>query len=230
MSRKPVIPATEIGKCLRAIREKAGLSQAELAFRLGLNPERGQAYVSALEVGRVKHPEFPTVVAFIRACGAKWEEFCDLYDPPTVPEADTTEIDQTSFSESDKKQLKHKLRMEVYKYDSRTTRWVKGKPMAPMVQKQARKRFESCRSQASIIELAAKRMLDYEEFPNTDYVGYLLLARRMLSLLRRGKRPGQLEDMPTVLNLVEQWRLSPMVTEKLRAVAVEQYLRLTAQN
>ena len=194
---------------------------------MGLGGKCSKSFICNLEAGRIRNPEFLTVIRFVRACGAKWEEFCDLYDPPTVPEVDTAEIDRTSFPDSDKKQLKHKLRMEVYKYNSRTTRWVKGKPMAPEVQKQARQRFESYRSQANIIELAAKRMLDYEAFPKTDYVGYLLLARRMLSLLRRGKQPGRLDDMPTVMNLVKQWRLNPNVVENLRETVQAQYRKLT---
>jgi len=66
---------TEIGKLLRKVRENCGLSQTEVAKRIGLSAKTGHAYISRLESGKVKNPLLLITLLYLRACGASWVEF-----------------------------------------------------------------------------------------------------------------------------------------------------------
>jgi transcriptional regulator with XRE-family HTH domain len=66
---------TEIGKLLRKAREKSGLSQTEVAKRVGLSAKTGHAYISRLESGIVKNPPLLIALLCLRVCGEPWPEF-----------------------------------------------------------------------------------------------------------------------------------------------------------
>ncbi len=84
---------TPFGARVRAIRERCGLSQQELAARLGVSG----AYLSALEHGRRGKPTFALVQGIIHALGVIWDEadelvrLADLSDPRVV--VDTAGLD-----------------------------------------------------------------------------------------------------------------------------------------
>ena len=65
----------EIAKLLIKVRQKANLSQTEVAKRIGLSLKSGKGYISHLEKGRIKNPPIGTIMLFLRACGASWVEF-----------------------------------------------------------------------------------------------------------------------------------------------------------
>jgi transcriptional regulator with XRE-family HTH domain len=226
MSRKPVKPKTTAGKCLRALREKAGLTQVELASQMGLSPNRGQAYIGKLEVGP-DDPVFLAVVRFIRACGVKWEDFCALYDPPPNPRVDTREIDKSSLTPADKRTLKQRLKQQVYRYESRTARWPKGKPMAPVVQKRAQGRFEKYRRQYGIVEMAARRFLEQQAFPVTELFAWLDITQRIFSVLRGYPEPEWATRLEQIAKLVEERKMNRLILERLKEVVVVQFAGLT---
>ncbi len=64
-----------MGEILRKIREDAGLSQTELAERIGLSSKTKDSYISHLEKGRLKNPALGVILLYLRACGASWVEF-----------------------------------------------------------------------------------------------------------------------------------------------------------
>jgi transcriptional regulator with XRE-family HTH domain len=84
---------TPFGARVREIRERRGLSQQELAGRLGVSG----AYLSALEHGRRGRPTFALVQGIIHALGVIWDEadelvrLADLSDPRVV--IDTAGLD-----------------------------------------------------------------------------------------------------------------------------------------
>jgi hypothetical protein len=194
---------------------------------MGLAGKVRKSFICNLEAGRVKNPKLLTVIRFIRACGAKWADFCALYDPPPNPELDTREIDRASLSTADKETLKRRLRQQVYKYESRTKRWVKGRPMEPVVQERAQKRFVKHRRQYGIIEMAARRFLDKQEFPAVQYFAWLDLTQRIFSVLRRYPEAERATRLEPVRKLAERWELDPLLFERLKAVIVGQFEDLT---
>ncbi|MDH5683670.1 MAG: helix-turn-helix domain-containing protein, partial [candidate division WOR-3 bacterium] len=67
---KNIFLGKEIGQLLTKIREKSGLSQIEVAKRIGLSTKSGQGYISRLEKGKTKNPPIQTILLYLRACGA----------------------------------------------------------------------------------------------------------------------------------------------------------------
>ena len=61
----------EMGKRLRMLRLRAGLSQAEVAARMGRNYVGGNAYVGLLEAGKIADPHLSAIRLFLMACSAK---------------------------------------------------------------------------------------------------------------------------------------------------------------
>ncbi|MEO0114772.1 MAG: helix-turn-helix transcriptional regulator [candidate division WOR-3 bacterium] len=65
----------EMAEILRKIRENAGLSQTQVAERIGLSSKTKNSYISHLEKGRLKNPALGLILLYLRACGASWVEF-----------------------------------------------------------------------------------------------------------------------------------------------------------
>src|SRR3712207_424525 len=75
MSNEPLENgATSFGARLRGLREAAGLTQEELAFRAGLSPNA----VSSLERGARKRPQPHTVRCLVKALGLSGDERASL--------------------------------------------------------------------------------------------------------------------------------------------------------
>ena len=88
--RKKLLGLDALGARLRGLREKAGLSQMELARRMGFNPTHGYKYVLRLEKGLVANPTLRTIAGCLEACGAGWTDIADVLPgtgAPPAPEA-----------------------------------------------------------------------------------------------------------------------------------------------
>jgi transcriptional regulator with XRE-family HTH domain len=65
---------------LREIRKAAGLTQDQVASRLGLQGAQRSSYVCQLEKGRIRRPYLDTIVRFLHACGVRIGALSDLLD------------------------------------------------------------------------------------------------------------------------------------------------------
>jgi transcriptional regulator with XRE-family HTH domain len=88
----------ELGQELRALRVRAGLSQQQVALRMGRKGKGAHTLVGNLERARVKHPTLGLVADFLRACRAKLSDIADIIDQytsqPLVAEKRGTEAVQ----------------------------------------------------------------------------------------------------------------------------------------
>jgi transcriptional regulator with XRE-family HTH domain len=66
-----------MGARLRKIRTERGLTQDEVAARMGLKGKGRWAFVRRLEQGNTRNPYLSTVTFYLRACGAQFFEFYD---------------------------------------------------------------------------------------------------------------------------------------------------------
>ena len=64
-----------IGKLLAKFREQTGLSQTEVAERMGLSTKSGYKYISRLEKGQIKKSFLETILNYLDAIGVSWETF-----------------------------------------------------------------------------------------------------------------------------------------------------------
>ena len=71
-------PAAGLGTRLREIRQKAKLSQAEVARRMGHGSAGYRSLVCRLEKGKVSRPGVALVTKYLTACGASLSDIEDL--------------------------------------------------------------------------------------------------------------------------------------------------------
>jgi len=80
----------QLGRRLAELRRAAGMSQAELALRMGRNGRKFQPYICQLEKGRVPYPSVNLVADYLRACGRGFADVAAVLDAyasqPPVPE------------------------------------------------------------------------------------------------------------------------------------------------
>jgi transcriptional regulator with XRE-family HTH domain len=74
-----------LGQRLRELRSEAGISQTELARRLGFDPTHGYKYVLRLERGLVPNPTLRTLTGFLAACGVSWDRIVEVLPQTTAP-------------------------------------------------------------------------------------------------------------------------------------------------
>lgn len=67
-----ILPIVEL---LKKLREQAGLSQAEVAERMGLSRKSGYKYIYRLEKGLIKNPSLLTILNYLDAIGVRWPTF-----------------------------------------------------------------------------------------------------------------------------------------------------------
>ena len=80
MPKKDFVFSKEMAELLKKIRTKAGLSQTEVAKRIGLFSKTKDSYISHLEKGRLKNPALGLILLYLRACGESWSEFFKQLD------------------------------------------------------------------------------------------------------------------------------------------------------
>lgn len=97
-----LVGMTELGTRLRQLREKAGLSQMQLAASMGFAPTHGYKYVFRLEKGQVPNPTLRTLASYLDACAAGWEQIVDLL-PRSRPAKRQAAPTQSESPESDQR-------------------------------------------------------------------------------------------------------------------------------
>jgi transcriptional regulator with XRE-family HTH domain len=84
---------SELGRRLRELRLKAGLTQQMLAVAMGSECQGNHTVVSRLENGRMENPGIGLVADYLRACRAGFKDILGVLDPytsrPTVVEVQT---------------------------------------------------------------------------------------------------------------------------------------------
>jgi len=88
MPSKPFF-TMEMGIRLRQLRARKGLSQSELAVRMGLRGKGSWSLVSRLERGRIASPSLMLVTHYLNACGALFSELYDVLTPADLRAAGT---------------------------------------------------------------------------------------------------------------------------------------------
>jgi transcriptional regulator with XRE-family HTH domain len=108
----------EMGKRLKGLRERAGLTQAELARLTGTDWD--QALVSRLETSEHSNPTLGLVADYLRACRASFADLADLLNaytskPRLVEQRGRQAVTKVSAD------LPVKTANQVLKYDTKTT-------------------------------------------------------------------------------------------------------------
>ena len=112
--------AIQLGRQIRSIRKKLGMSQEELAFKAGLSP----AHLGQIERA-LKKPTVETVDKIAAALGVSFAELFSFGTTPTdQSDAVTNKINAylSSMSESEKKDILRIIRIFKHFDNSQTTK------------------------------------------------------------------------------------------------------------
>ena len=196
MSRRQEFFTVEMGARLRQLRESKGLTQEQLAERMGLRGKGRGSLIARLERGKISNPTLRFVTYYLRASSALFSEFYDLLTRVELLPVDTAPIQKTEFPQDRKERIIAQTVKQVQKYQSRVECPLDAAPMKPEKQRKATIAFREYRMQVNIIEQAVVELLEREATQAIaekrpipvryyDYYKYKLLARRILSVVRK---------------------------------------------
>ena len=105
--------AKEMIKLLKQQREKANLTQEEIAQRLGFSAKSEKIYISAFERGKKRNPSIDTILKYLRACGASWVEFFKELDRIDFKLRHEKMISQVHPPQVERKMQRDAMRYEI---------------------------------------------------------------------------------------------------------------------
>lgn len=109
----------ELGAALRVLRERSGLTQAQVAEAMGGLGKTGRIAVGRLETGRVAQPGFGLVADYLRACGASFTDLAPALDAYTSqPTIATAQV--AAFAQNLAKALPPKPAAQLERYTIKT--------------------------------------------------------------------------------------------------------------
>jgi transcriptional regulator with XRE-family HTH domain len=108
-----------IGELLAKFRIQAGLSQTEVAERMGLSAKSGYKYISRLEKGQIKKSYLDTILNYLDAVGVNWGTFFTELSTVQAREALSKIISQVKLPGNWK--LQKKIDRDVTLYATKIT-------------------------------------------------------------------------------------------------------------
>jgi transcriptional regulator with XRE-family HTH domain len=195
-----------LGKRLRDLRLKAGLTQTELARAMGRAGKGAANLVSRLERGDERYPSFGLIADFLRGCRARFRDIDDILDlytnlPTTQEKVFSRALDQIAAT------VPKKWQSQVTSYDLRIDLpKVAAKPVPEPPRPDRMQRLVRARKLAA----AARRRFQYGQFLKRE-VG------------RTGARLSEI-DKTTLFNHGLQWFSILYETRKQRPATRESRL------
>jgi transcriptional regulator with XRE-family HTH domain len=228
----------EMGARLRELRRRAGLSQDEVAARMGLEGKSRKSFVSQLENARILHPYAETLVRYLRVCGALMGEFFDQFNRVAFVAVESEKVRQLLGRDEERQPAKDERQeekvqrvlwpteREVKKWQSRAVHPREGKPIAPDKERAAAERFRDYRLMVNVISEAVMDCLRTLPVGVYDYHKYKTLARIYLGVLRAGRKRDQERRQARAHDYVSSQGLAEKVAEQVRAIVSREFERM----
>jgi transcriptional regulator with XRE-family HTH domain len=188
----------EMAAILRQIREKAGLSQREVALRMGIKSKSGRSFIAQLESGRIKNPTLRTIFDYLHTCGASFREFFAKLETIDFQTKHKQLIAKVNLPEG---KAKKKIERDVAWFEAgiKYPRKITQKPLSTEKQEEMSVEFAKYRIKIEKIESEVHKLLcDFA--PGTFYFPfYKDCARAFYSALVKyyGKAPKKLDQKLT---------------------------------
>ena len=211
---------SEMGSRLREIRTAAGLSQDEVAARMGRKGKGRSNLISALESGRKQHPYFETIILYLLACGTPVGRFCDRFNTLGLLQVDPGAFEETEFDAKVKKQLHERTSSQVGKFQRRIRFPRRGRRLPPEELKQRATHYLEYQIQVKTVQQAVKILLSRVNVPVTEVHAYLNYARIVLSALRKHTEPELAEALRRASDNVEVNGLDPDIGRRIERLVV----------
>lgn len=218
----------ELGKRLKAVRRRAGLTQFGLARAMGRPGQGTRAFLSHLEHGDIRYPSLGVIVDYLRACGASFKDLGDILDKFTGQPAVVEQAHGRALVKMTE-QLPAKVARQVVRAEASLARADKkqGKPPPDPAKRLARARRNAAAAfRRQVLEKVLNREVNNAGVkPTMTAVSYLKThAHKVFRILYRTRRskPVRREEL---LQAAEAW----MVSMKVLPLSAIQYIAGIAQ-
>ena len=179
---------SEAGARLRELRLRAGLSQREVAERMGLRGKQARKSVSLLERGEGADPTVSTIARFLKACGARWYQFCDVLESVETADVSMPEAAKELLPERAIEQAEARARDETWRYSKNQQEFFHLKPESPETRLESIEKFMTYRMLENVIQQGVLEVLRASPVATIMYPAYRGVARHILGFLwRRAK-------------------------------------------
>ena len=240
-----------MGERLMDLRVRAGLTQDEVADRMGyIGPGRRSA-ISRLEKGLNGNPSLKMIAGYLRICGARWREFTDLLEQPDAAFSSTgqganpiSQLERLGLSDEELQNLRDATERQVSHYQARQPYRRGVAPAHPGRDREGAERFRSYRIVANIVELAVSDVLRKADISALRLSGYRAVGRAVLGVLwrsaqteaaRRELAAGELPDRARrkLAALGERWqelKLDSGIARQVQKAVVRRFRVLLESN
>jgi len=174
-----------MGRRLLELRKRAGLTQKQVARRMGLTGEQAYKLVWRLESGRGQDPSIGTIARFLKACGARWYQFCDVLEPVETAEISVPEAAKELLPKRAIEQAETAARDETWRYSKNQQEFFHLKPQAPESKPESIEKFMTYRMLENVIQQGVLAVLRASPISTIMYPAYRGVARHVLGLLWR---------------------------------------------
>ena len=168
-----------MGARLCSIRSGAGLTQDELAERMGYSSIGKRMALQRLETGRIRKPTLEMVARYLRGCGVRWQRLTDLLESVPPVKLEISKVKSRKFTEA----VKQKTEEQAQAVNQALAYMRPGKPVSPEQRKKGVRRYSEYRLIANVIEQAVTETLRTTELPMVHYGAYQAVGRYCLSTL-----------------------------------------------
>jgi transcriptional regulator with XRE-family HTH domain len=217
-----------MGERLRSFRVRAGLTQHQVAQRMGREYSSARGMVNRLEHGKIPDPRQSTITLYLQACGTKYSEFYDLLTQAKPVAPGTGPIAGSASSPREKRKLKRNIEKQVRSRPENAAYPlpVKQSLSTPDSTKERAEKFQSYRVKANLITLTVKTLLRDSPIRLCDYRGYQTLARHILGILKRYQGTKRQAKLNAEYAFVRKNRLNEKVAEAVKQLVIQEYQKL----
>lgn len=187
MKKEPEL-ARRIGNRLKNLRLEVGLTQGQVAERMGIKGRYRKHVIYQVESGQGGCPTVRTIARYLRACGARWSRLSDILEHVEPVSVDTRPIEASRLSEKTKRQLRKLTEDQVDKYHRRLAYPIGKQALPPMQQAAMAHRLGRYRAAVNVIEQMVNEYLRTQPVLGADYAKYKVVARQVLGRLWQQSR------------------------------------------
>jgi transcriptional regulator with XRE-family HTH domain len=152
---------------------------------MGLRGKQARKSVSLLERGEGSDPTVGTIARFLRACGARWYQFCDVLEPVETAEVSMPEAAKELLPERALEQAETRARDETWRYSKNQQEFFHLRPETPETRLESIEKFMTYRMLENVIQQGVLEVLRASPVATIMYPAYRGVARHVLGLLWR---------------------------------------------
>jgi transcriptional regulator with XRE-family HTH domain len=219
---------------------RAGLTQDQVAQRLGLKGKNRGGYVSHLEHGREPNPSLGTVVRFVHACGARLSELAEQLDrvePVPMDESLARTVSQawpagssppgrkpSVSAETAKERVVAKAEDDTQKFQRHAARPLKGAPPTEEKLRSGTAKLREFHVQLNIVKEDITSYLLEVKRGLAERVWFTRLGSKLLGALRRFSGPARQAKLEEITAWARRIGLRPQLVSDVRRIVETRWL------